>query len=239
MSATLQVIGSSSAANGYILSADDEKLIIEAGCKPKEYLAALNYDLSRVAAVLVSHAHGDHARSINALQGYGLKVLAPQSVCDIYPKCKCVEHLCKYKVGNFWILPLKVPHGNCECFAYHINLPDGQTLFFATDLEELPWTVQGINHLMIEVNNCEETVLNNLCDGVDIHSRADNHLSLEKALEATRRLYSAKLSKVILLHLSNGNSDENIIKRRFKEELGIDVVIAEKGLTVDLNEDEF
>lgn len=38
MSTTLQVIGSSSAANGYILSADDEKLIIEAGCKITEYL---------------------------------------------------------------------------------------------------------------------------------------------------------------------------------------------------------
>lgn len=55
MSATLQVIGSSSAANGYILSASNEKLIIEAGCKPKEYLNALKYDLSGVGAVLCSH----------------------------------------------------------------------------------------------------------------------------------------------------------------------------------------
>ena len=92
---------------------------------------------------------------------------------------------------------------------------------------------------MLECNYCEETVLENLCNGADIHSRPDNHLSLEKALEATRRLYSPKLSKVILLHLSDGNSNEELIKRSFKEELGIDVLIAESGLTVDLKEDDF
>lgn len=92
---------------------------------------------------------------------------------------------------------------------------------------------------MLECNYCEETVLENLCNGADIHSRPDNHLSLEKALEATRRLYSPKLNKVILLHLSDGNSNEDLIKRRFKEELGVDVLIAESGLTVDLKEDDF
>lgn len=55
MSTTLHIIGSSSAANGYILTAGDEMLIIEAGCKPKEYLNALKYDLSGVGAVLCSH----------------------------------------------------------------------------------------------------------------------------------------------------------------------------------------
>lgn len=239
MTATLHVIRSGSAANGYLLDADGEQLIIEAGCKIKEYLASLKYDLSCVTAVLVSHAHSDHARSIEKLQDYGLSVYASKSVCDIYPKCKAVEPMKKYQIGGFQIMGLPVPHGDCPNLAHWIKMPDGQTLLFATDLEELPWTIKGINHLMIEVNNCEETVLNNLCNGADIHSRPDNHLSLGKALEATRRLYNPNLNKVIALHLSNGNSDENLIKRRFKEELGIDVLIAESGLTVDLNEDDF
>lgn len=236
MSASLQVIGSSSAANGYILTCGNEKLIIEAGCKPKEYLSVLSYDI-KSAYCIVSHCHSDHCRNLDKILSYGIPAYAPPSVCEIYPKCKCVEHMCKYKVGNFWILPLKVPHGDCECFAYHINLPDGQTLLFMTDLQEFPYKLKDVNHLMIEVNNCDETVLDNLCDGADIHSRPDNHLSLEKALEVTRRLYSPNLNKVIALHLSDGNSDENLIKRRFREELGINILIAENGLNVCLEED--
>lgn len=238
MSVTLQVIHSGSAGNGYILSADDEKLIIEAGCKPKEYLNVLNYDVSNVVAALASHAHMDHAHSIKALQDYGLQVLAPQSVCDIYPKCKCVEHLHKYKIGGFTIMPLKVEH-NVECLAYIIDHKDFGRIIFATDLMDFPYKIPDVSCLMLECNYCEETVLNNLCNGADIHSRPDNHMSLEKALETTRRLYSAKLNKVILLHLSDGNSDGNLIKRRFKEELGIDALIAESGLTVNLDEDDF
>lgn len=236
MSATLQVIGSSSAANGYILSVGDEKLIIEAGCKPKEYLAALNYDLSNVIAVLVSHTHSDHSRSIKDLQGYGLKVLAPHSVCMNYLNCMEVVNLRKYKVGGFTIIPLKVEH-NCECFAYVIEHEDIGCLVFATDLKSFPYKIPDVSCLMLECNYCDETVLNNLCDGGNINSRPDNHLSLEKALEVAKRLYNPKLNKVIALHLSDGNSDENLIKRRFKEELGIEILIAESGLNICLGED--
>lgn len=135
-------------------------------------------------------------------------------------------------------MPLRVEH-NVECLAYIIEQKDIGRIVFATDLKHFPYKIPDVSCLMLECNYCEETILNNLCNGADINSRPDNHLSLEKAVEATKRLYSAKLRKVVLLHLSDGNSDENLIRRRFKEELGIDVLIAEKGLTVDLNEDDF
>lgn len=132
---------------------------------------------------------------------------------------------------------LPVPHGDCPNFAYWIKLPDGQTVLFGTDLQEMPYNIKGISTLMLECNYCDETVLDNLCSGANINSRPDNHLSLEKALETTRRLYSPKMNKVVLLHLSDGNSDENLIKRRFKEKLGIDVQIAISGLNICLDEE--
>lgn len=237
MSASLQVIGSSSAANGYILTCGNEKLIIEAGCKPKEYLSVLSYDIKN-AYCIVSHCHSDHCRNLNKILSYGIPAYAPPSVCEIHPKCKCVEHLHKYKIGGFTIMPLSVEH-NVECFGYIIEHKDMGRLVFATDLKSFPYKIPDVSCLMLECNYCDETVIDNLCNGADIHSRPDNHLSLEKALETARRLYSPKLSKVILLHLSDGNSNEDLIKRRFKDELGIDVFIAESGLTVDLKEDDF
>lgn len=145
----------------------------------------------------------------------------------------------KYQVGGFQIMGLPVPHGDCPNLAYWVKLPDGQTLLFATDLTDFPYNIKDINILMMEVNYCDEKVLNNLCDGAGISSRPDNHFGLENALVVTKRLYSDKLNKVIALHLSDSNSDENLIKSRFKSELGIDVIIAEKGLTLKLDKDDF
>lgn len=57
MSATLAVLASGSSANGYIIQADNEVLILEAGVSFKECAKVLNYNLEGVKAVCVSHGH--------------------------------------------------------------------------------------------------------------------------------------------------------------------------------------
>ena len=60
----LKVIGSSSKGNGYALIADDEILLIEAGCKLIEVKKAIDWQIGKVVGCLVSHRHGDHAAHI-------------------------------------------------------------------------------------------------------------------------------------------------------------------------------
>ena len=55
MSASLQVIGSSSAANGYILTCGDEQLIIECGVPAKDIFKLLEWRIGNVAACICSH----------------------------------------------------------------------------------------------------------------------------------------------------------------------------------------
>lgn len=43
--------------NCYILENDTEALILDAGVRYKEILRALDYNVSKVAAVLLSHEH--------------------------------------------------------------------------------------------------------------------------------------------------------------------------------------
>ena len=56
--ASLKIIGSSSSGNAYILDCGSEQLILELGVSWKEILKALNFDLSKVVGVCVSHSHG-------------------------------------------------------------------------------------------------------------------------------------------------------------------------------------
>lgn len=57
MSATLNVLSSSSHGNGYVIKSDNEVLILEAGVPFKECAKVLNYNLEGVKAVCVSHGH--------------------------------------------------------------------------------------------------------------------------------------------------------------------------------------
>jgi len=55
--ATLKCLSSGSQGNCYLLECNNEVLIIELGVSWKEVLKGLNYDLSKVVGVLVSHSH--------------------------------------------------------------------------------------------------------------------------------------------------------------------------------------
>lgn len=136
-------------------------------------------------------------------------------------------------------MPLKVPHGDCECVSYHVTLPDGQTLLFCTDAERFPYNIKGVGHIVLECNYSTELILDSLVNGDILRSQSQNHMELEECIATVKRLRHGGLQSVILVHLSSGLSNIKMFKDRFKSELGIDVEIAEPSLIVELNKDEF
>lgn len=82
---------------------------------------------------------------------------------------------------------------------------------------------------MIECNYVKSRLDENvkLCK-IDINLRnriVKNHLSLETVVEALKIADLNKLRKIYLLHLSDSNSDEALIKRTIQETTGIEVVV--------------
>ena len=77
-----------------------------------------------------------------------------------------------------------------------------------------------------------------MCDNAEMRSRHEHHLELNDTIFALRENFSPKTNTIVLLHLSNGNSNAEMFKNRVKEELGFfNVHIAEKGLTLQLQDD--
>lgn len=62
----LYSIGSSSKGNAYALEANNEILLLEAGCSMKEVKKAINWQIGKVVGCLGSHQHGDHIGKIRA-----------------------------------------------------------------------------------------------------------------------------------------------------------------------------
>lgn len=145
----------------------------------------------------------------------------------------------KYHFGGFTVLALRVPHGDCPNFAYHITLPDGQSLLFATDLERLGYNTKGINHICIEANFSDDIRIDAMLNGAEPRAQSRNHMEIGETIRTINRLKSPELVNVVLLHLSDNLSDAEDFKKRIFSECGVHAEVAEKNIAISLAKADF
>lgn len=236
--ATLKVVGSGSQqGNTYIIEAGGEHLLLDLGCKWSDILNGLNHDISNTYALL-THRHSDHSKSIpNALKSQ-IPVFSNQDVSERFQGVKTLQPKKKYKIGSFVVMPLEVEH-NVPNFAYIIEHEEIGKLVYATDLTHFPYKIKGVTTLLIEANNSEDIIIDHLCDNEVIRSMSENHMEINETINAIRNNISSDLNNIILCHLSDGQSDEKLFKQLIFEEFGIMPYVAERGLEVEINKEEF
>ena len=237
--------GSSSEGNAYILKCDNEALLVELGVPFREIRRALNNDISMVKAALVTHVHSDHSEYIPQAQQKGISVYSCQEVADKYKRVNVIKvgQEEKERFGGFFVQPVHVPH-NVECYSFLITHEEFGRLWFITDCREFTLTrkhAPNVNHIFIECNYAESVIIDRMCEtnkGND--SRSEHHMELSKTIKALKNNYSPDLMTVGLLHLSNGNSDENMFRQRVVDELGFhNIVVMDKGVSIPLQLSEF
>lgn len=170
---------------------------------------------------------------------YGLPVFSCQEVADKYDGVAVLELGKKTKIGNFIIQPISVQH-SCECYAYLIEHEDMGKLLFATDCNSFRYIIKDLNHILIEANHDDSTILNNMKHNRYTASQFKNHMNFNDTLRTIKANNNIYLQNIILCHLSNSNSNGNNYIQSIKEEIGIsNVFIADNGLKVDLSKEEF
>lgn len=239
--ARMTVIGSGSNGNGYVLKAGGETLLLEAGLEQADVVRACGYDLSGVRGCLVSHEHADHAKHAGDLTAHGIHVFGTEGV----GKRKSIRHswfhVCQpgrlLRLGGFTVMPMHTPH-DVPCLAYVIRHADMGTLLFATDTPYLEFSVNGVNHVMLEADYEPAVLKANLESGAIDRKRRDrvvlNHMSLPTALETIAALDDGHLRSVTLVHLSAMNASPRAFELIAREETGLPVRCARKGLVVEM-----
>ena len=141
-------------------------------------------------------------------------------------------------MGQFIIQAVKVEH-NAPNYAYVIDTPDHVRIIFATDCIRFPYKVKNVNVILCEANYSDDIIINHLCENQSVYSRSEYHMEINDTIECIRNNFSSELNTICLLHLSDGQSDENDFKKRIYDEFGITPYIATIGLTIELNKEEF
>lgn len=160
-------------------------------------------------------------------------------MAEKWPGVAVVEHGHRYRMGGFTVMPLHVPH-NAENYAYVIDHPETGRILFATDLTGFPYAVRNVNTAMIEANYSDEMIVGRLCEGADMRSRPENHLSADAAEAVLRRLYCPEMNRAVLIHLSDANSDQRAFLGQMRAALpSCEVHAAEPGMEIYLGKEEF
>lgn len=238
----LVVLGSSSKGNCYLLDNGNDCLMIECGIAFDVVQKAVNFDISRIAGVIISHEHGDHAKHVGKCLKSRIKCYMSKGTKEALQLNNnslvvAMEELQTYKVGNFKVQPFKTQHDASEPFGFLIYHPECGMVLFATDTYYLHYTFGGLNNILIECNYRQDILDENIATGlipVALRSRTmQSHLSFETCLNTLLANDLSKVNNIILIHLSGNNANAAEFEQVIKEETGKKVYIAHSGLVID------
>lgn len=236
----IEVLGTGSSGNCYKVKIGKATLLLECGLPYKVIQKKLNFKISEIDACLVTHEHMDHAKAIKDLMKAGVDCYMTKGTAEAlkvkghrlntFRKDDKGQGYCWKFFSDIQILPFEAVHDVAEPVSYFIKTKNNdETLVFVTDTAYLKYKIPECDVLMIECNYVKAKLDENVRLGIintSLRNRiVKNHLSLESLVEALRAASLDRCRKIYLLHLSDGNSDEKLIKRTIQETTGIEVVV--------------
>lgn len=184
MSFGICALASSSSGNCYMIKTDNTALILDVGIslkRIKENLFLKNTELSDIDAVLITHEHSDHVKSLKTLMkkaenchaylSAGTLQGIKSSQSEIYTELMLAEgrnmlHKVEpgtfFTVGDIEVLPFRVAHDTIEPVAYSFRTREG-IITVVTDTgvvtEEIYEALRDSDILVLEANHEPDILL--------------------------------------------------------------------------------
>ena len=247
----LKILGSSSAGNCYVFDNGKEALVVECGVHFKEVRKVVDFDISRIVSCLVSHIHADHSKYYKSFTKNRIPVFCScgtksnLGIGDMFAtnNVYVLDTETTYTHGNFLIIPFNIKHDAPEPFGFLIHHPEMGTTLFATDTIYLEYTFEGLNNILIECNYRQDILDRSVEAGSVPKAQRDrtiqSHMSYERCLNTLLANNLSAVNNIVLIHLSEGNSNALEFEQGIREATGKTVHIAEKGMILEFNKTPF
>lgn len=244
----LKVISTGSIGNAYILYNENEALLIECGVKVTDIKKALDFKLDNVVGCILTHNHMDHSRAIWDVMKLGIDVYASSGTLkarfvDEQSRANAIESKQNFKIGNFKIMAFDVKHDAKEPLGFLIEHPDCGRVLFLTDTFYCKYTFPNLNNIIIEANYSKEIIDKKFGPDSDkefLRNRIlKSHFSLENCKDMLKANDLSKVNNILLIHLSDSNSDEKQFVKEVSEMTNKNVLAAVNGMNIDFNRTPF
>jgi phosphoribosyl 1,2-cyclic phosphodiesterase len=222
----LKCLATGSSGNCYLLSTENETLILDCGIPIKEIKKGLDFDLSNVVGCVITHSHKDHSQSADELKKMGIPLWQPYLDIDTFPR--------RY-FGGFMVRSFDVPHDEEYCYGFLIDF-DGEKLLYATDFEYIKYSFKKmyIQHLLIECNYQNKYVEKSASNREHV---LRGHAELNTTLGVVKD-NADSLKNIVLCHISHGNGNPyEMVEEVQKCVKNANVGFAEKGKEYSLTDD--
>lgn len=249
----LKVLSSSSYGNCYILHNEDEALIIEVGVQMRKVKQGLNFNLMKVVGAIVTHNHLDHCKGVKDALACGINVYATPGThkginaalkfakhhrqIDIHPQAPSI------RIGRFSVIAFDVKHDALQPCGFLINHEETGTVLFLTDTYYSGYTFRNVNNMIVEANYCQKILDERMANGESpdfLRNRIfQSHMSLATCKELLQANDLSQVNNIVLIHLSDSNSDAARFKKEVTELTGKTVSIAKPGLELNFSKYPF
>lgn len=227
---------SGSSGNSFFVQSPNANLIIDAGVSVKKIVSALeeiNINIKDIDAILVTHDHIDHTKSLAALSNkYNIPIYANPKTWNAIPDIankisddnkKTFNVLETFSIGDIKILPFHTPHDAADPCGFNLY-NSNKKISIATDIgyvsEELLNYLKNSSCILLESNYDPEVLK---CSSYPYHLKQrilsnKGHLSNTCAGKALSELYNFGLKKALLVHLSKENNFPELAYETIKNE---------------------
>ncbi len=207
----IKVCNSGSSGNGYAVCDGNEVLLLEAGCRFMDIKIMLDFNISNIKGMCISHIHTDHYAFHKDYEVAGIQMFKPWE-----------EEKKTRKFGGFLVQAFPVEH-DVECFGFYITTPSKERIVFITDsfMCKYNFQKQKPTVLMTECNYTE-----NLIEDSERKNRVFlTHFGLNACNDFVSANLTDELKAVILLHLSDVNADQKLIEETITKTVGDNVFV--------------
>lgn len=231
----IQAYSSGSHGNCYRVSDNTTPLLLECGIRYRKIQEALNFQVSALGGVLISHEHGDHSKACEKLMRAGIDCYMSQGTAEAL-RVKShrfikVELEKQFEINSWIIKPLKAKHDAVEPINFLLySRETSDKLVYLTDTFYTQYTFENLNYIMVECNYSKDILNKNVKNGrvsaVQKNRLVLSHFGLENVKDFLASNDLSQVREIWLLHLSDDNSDAARFKREIQQQTGKPVYIA-------------
>jgi phosphoribosyl 1,2-cyclic phosphodiesterase len=236
----LKVIGTGSSGNCYLFNPKQGKsLIIDCGVNFKEVKQSIDFDITSICGALQSHSHGDHSKFTKDFLNAGIDVYMSlqnkKEVAIESNRIKIIEPKKNFQLADFKVMPFDLKH-DVACLGFIIEHSESGKFCMITDTYYCKYTFPGLNNIIIEANYSKEIIDRKFGPDSDkefLRNRIlKSHFSLANCKDMLSANDLSQVNNIVLIHLSDSNSDEKQFKKKIYELTNKNVIVASNGMNI-------